>query len=97
LGAFHTGEIPYAFDSLAKLDRAWNGAALHLADTMSWHLFNFAENGNPNEPDLPLWPTYSAEEKPVIKLGSHVQSIPRVLSNAKTEFSDEFFSRTYVQ
>jgi para-nitrobenzyl esterase len=86
LGAYHTGEIPYAFDSLVKLDRPWTSVDYHLADIMSSYWVNFATKGDPNGPGLPRWPAYGDEDKPVMELGDQVGAIPLSLSKAKAKF-----------
>ncbi len=55
-GAFHTGEVPYAYNNLkiSKI-RPWQEADHKLADEMSDYWVNFATNGNPNGPGLPEW------------------------------------------
>lgn len=91
LGAFHTGEIPYAFDSLAKLDRPWTADDRQLADIMSSYWANFAATGNPNGSGLPRWPAYGDVERPVMELGDRVRPIHRVLGKAKEEFWTDSF------
>jgi len=55
LGAFHTAEIPYVFQTLAARDWAWADADRRLADVMSAYWTNFAAHGDPNGPELPAW------------------------------------------
>jgi para-nitrobenzyl esterase len=94
IGAYHTGEIAYAFDSLAKLNPPWRPADYRLADIMSSYWVNFLTNGDPNGPGLPKWPVYSDVAKPVIELGDPVRAIPPVLSKAKIEFWTEQLSKS---
>ncbi|MDR1407136.1 MAG: carboxylesterase family protein [Tannerella sp.] len=61
-GAFHTAEIPYAYDNLSKLDRPWEPADHELARTMSACWVNFATNGDPNGNGLPSWPLFRADQ-----------------------------------
>ena len=47
-GAFHTGEVPYAYNNLKMSPRPWTEADYKLANTMSDYWVNFAKTGNPN-------------------------------------------------
>ena len=78
-GAFHTGEVAYAYDNLAFVDR--NLRPLEpkddeLAKTMSTYWVNFMKTGSPNGNGLPKWPAYSTKNKQVMLLGDNVQAKP---------------------
>jgi carboxylesterase type B len=47
-GAFHGGEIVYAYNNLAILHRPWEAVDHQLAETMSGYWVNFARTGDPN-------------------------------------------------
>jgi para-nitrobenzyl esterase len=68
-GAFHTGEVPYAYNNLRAVDRPWQAADRQLAATMSAYWVNFIKTGNPNGGQLPQWPAYTENEKQVMILG----------------------------
>jgi para-nitrobenzyl esterase len=51
--ATHGAEISYAFNYPSP---AWTEVDRALADAMSSYWVNFAKNGNPNGPGLPVWP-----------------------------------------
>jgi para-nitrobenzyl esterase len=93
IGAYHTGEIAYAFDSLAQLNPPWTSADHRLADVMSSYWVNFVTHGDPNGPGLPEWPVYGDVANPVMELGDPVRAIPPVLSNAKIDFWTEQLSK----
>ncbi len=54
-GAFHTGEVPYAYNNLHMSNRPWEKTDIQLAETISSYWANFAANGNPNGSNLPEW------------------------------------------
>lgn len=60
-GAFHTAEVPYAYDNLQFVKRPWEPVDYHLADMMSSYWVNFAKAGDPNGVGLPQWEPYSGE------------------------------------
>jgi para-nitrobenzyl esterase len=60
-GAFHTGEVPYAYNNLKMSPRPWTEADYKLAETMSDYWVNFAHNGDPNGAGLPQWETCSPD------------------------------------
>lgn len=61
-GAFHSGEITYAYDNHTKFKRPWTQGDYDLAKLMSSYWVNFAKTGNPNGKGLPEWPAYSPEK-----------------------------------
>ena len=85
-GAFHTGEVPYVFNNLKKLDRPWTAVDTMVAETMSSYWANFAKSGNPNGPELPTWAPYRAGEKAVLRIGEEMGMIPIAESEEKIEF-----------
>ncbi len=68
-GAFHTGEVPYAYDNLRFVDRPWEAADQQLASTMSGYWANFVKTGDPNGTGLPVWERYSSADKRIMELG----------------------------
>lgn len=75
-GAFHTGEVPYAYDNLKFVNRPWEPVDRELAATMSSYWANFIKTGNPNGNGLPEWNAYNTKEKKVMMLGVEVESKP---------------------
>lgn len=73
-GAFHTGEVPYAYNNLKFVDRPWEDTDRQLAATMSSYWINFIKTGNPNGASLPQWPAYRAANKQVMLLGAEQQA-----------------------
>ncbi len=73
-GAFHTGEVPYAYNNLKFVDRPWEPLDHELAGTMSSYWANFAITGNPNGKGLPEWPAYNSNSKKIMVLGKKAVS-----------------------
>ncbi len=60
-GAFHTGEVAYAYDNLKFVHRCpWEPVDHALARIISSYWANFAATGNPNSKGLPEWPAYTS-------------------------------------
>jgi len=73
-GAFHTGEVAYAYDNLKFVNRPWEDVDHHLADVMSSYWANFIKTGNPNSKNLPEWKAYNTKDKQVMILDITQQS-----------------------
>jgi len=70
--ATHGAEIPYAFNNPVP---AWTEVDRTLADAMSSYWVNFAKNGNPNGPGLPMWPAIQmAAPEQVMILGPKIEA-----------------------
>ncbi|GAB3508103.1 carboxylesterase family protein [Spirosoma knui] len=80
-GAFHTGEVAYAYDNLKFIDhtlRPLDPTDTKLAHQISTYWANFIKTGNPNGNSLVKWPAYSTKDKQVMVLGDKVQAQPLV-------------------
>jgi para-nitrobenzyl esterase len=77
-GAFHTGEVAYAYDNLAFENRPWAQTDRDIATLMSSYWVNFARSGDPNGKGLPLWIAYDTKEKRIMAFDeqSSVQTLP---------------------
>jgi para-nitrobenzyl esterase len=75
-GAFHTGEVPYAYDNLKFVHRPWEPLDYRLAQVMSSYWVNFASTGNPNGKGLPAWPAYTTQSKTIIAFGQEAEAKP---------------------
>ena len=67
-GAFHTGEVMYAYNSLDYLNRPVTDDDRELARIMSSYWANFAKAGDPNGKGLPVWPQFNEHKQEVMIL-----------------------------
>jgi len=83
--ATHGAEIPYAFYNPGP---AWTEVDRALADTMSSYWANFAKNGNPNGPGLPIWPAIqTAAPEQVMILGPKIE-VGKMLDSRRVSLFD---------
>ena len=77
-GAFHTGEVPYAYNTLHTSNRPWEQTDRELAETMAAYWVSFAEDGDPNGEGLPEWPVAKSNEYQTIFFGDslHIDTVP---------------------
>ncbi|MEP6466940.1 MAG: carboxylesterase family protein, partial [Parafilimonas sp.] len=75
-GAFHTGEVPYAYHNLKFVHRPWQQVDYTLENVMSDYWANFIKTGNPNGDNLPEWEAYDTSAKEVMMLGESQHSEP---------------------
>jgi para-nitrobenzyl esterase len=90
-GAFHTGEIPYFFLNLSKLDRPWTDEDRSLAKTAASYLKNFAATGDPSGTGLPKWPAVSSATPATMEIGDKLGPMP-LSEDARLDFWIRFFN-----
>jgi para-nitrobenzyl esterase len=66
----HALEIGFVFDNVARSESiaGLGEEQQRLADLMADTWIAFARNGDPNHPELPAWPPYDLEDRPVMVL-----------------------------
>ena len=74
-GAFHTGELPYAFANLQTLDRPWTDRDREVSRILSGYLVNFTRSGSPDGPSVPAWPRVTGA-KQTMELGLQFKPMP---------------------
>ncbi|WP_195724326.1 carboxylesterase/lipase family protein [Paenibacillus monticola] len=89
LGAYHFGEIVYAYNNLDKVNLPYTSVDRDVADRMSSYWVNFAKNGDPNSNMLPPWTPFDAATDQVMVLGEEtgMTEMPRKMF---IEFFDNY-------
>lgn len=75
-GAFHTAEVPYAFNTLQYFKRPLQPSDRALAELMSSYWTNFAKTGDPNGKGLPEWPAFDETKAMVMMLDEKSSAKP---------------------
>ena len=86
LGAPHTGEIPYHFDSLTHskpLIGPVTAREQALADKLSAAWTSFARKGDPNNPLMPHWTPYDTAKRPIMVLDDHPKIVDDPLHDTR--------------
>jgi para-nitrobenzyl esterase len=76
LGAYHGAELAYVFGNFVPQEWNWNDADRTLAKTISQYWVNFATNGDPNGPGLPLWPVFNPATDTVLHFDKTIAAGP---------------------
>jgi len=62
-GSDHASEISYVFGNLGGFGGSSGPDDKALSELMNSYWVNFAKNGDPNGPGLPVWPTFNEKEQ----------------------------------
>ena len=73
-GAFHAGEIVYAYDNLHTLDRPWEEVDHTIAEVMSNYWASFIKDGDPNVKGQPQWKSFSDDEPWIFSIAEECKS-----------------------
>ena len=88
-GAFHTGEVPYVFGTIARLDRPWQKVDHAVSEMMISYWVNFVTAGNPNGPGLPEWPAFDPAREVTFEIGERTGLLP-IAAPARRLFFTEY-------
>ena len=86
LGAPHTAEIPYAFDSLAHstpLIGTVTPREQALADKVSLAWTSFAKSGNPSNKLMPDWKPYNTQGRPIMVIDDQPKLVEDPLHDSR--------------
>jgi para-nitrobenzyl esterase len=93
-GAFHAGEILYVFNNLHAFPWLTTADDQRIADYASQYWVNFIKNGDPNAPDLPVWPGNRRDDRPFLAIDALPEARPES-DRARQEFlADAVKART---
>ena len=79
-GSFHSSDLWFAFETLAKCWRPFTGKHYDLARQMCNYWTNFAKTGNPNGLDadgtpMPEWKAYTSDQRGAMRFGDTPEMI----------------------
>ena len=69
IGALHSSEIMYVFNTLRVKDYPWTDIDRRVADMLSSYWTNFAKASSPNGPGLASWPVYNPKDEYLMNFG----------------------------
>ena len=72
MGAFHSGDLAYAFGTVDLVGVGWSDWDRELSEIMTSYWVNFASSGDPNGEGLPPWPLYRGADDIVLEFGETV-------------------------
>jgi para-nitrobenzyl esterase len=89
VGAHHSVEHHYVFQTLTKSFRPYTGFDYDLSNELAGFWANFIKYGDPNGEGLPTWTPYTRENPKVLEIARERQMKPMVLSE-QLEFIKNF-------
>ena len=89
LKAFHAIDVPFAFDTIDKVNSTDRGAVAHaLAVTVSTTWATFARTGSPNNGTIPLWPAYDRTQRATLVLDRDCRIVPDLRGEQRALWQD---------
>jgi len=92
-GAYHSGDLAYAFGNVGLVGIDWNDRDRELSDQISQYWVNFATTGDPNGAGLPTWPRYDREQEAAIEFGTDGTVAVSAVREAKLDLFDRSYRR----
>ncbi len=69
-GAFHSSDLVYAFNNLAKMNHPWTDDDRRVGELVSAYWVNFVKTGNPNGDGLPEWKPFVSVTPATMTIGA---------------------------
>ena len=92
-GAYHSGDLAYAFANTRVVGLGWSDWDHQLADALSDYWVNFAWTGDPNGDGLATWPRYRAADDEWLEFGDNIATTSEV-RRAKLDLFDRLSTGT---
>lgn len=87
-GAYHSGDLAYAFGNVGLVGVDWNARDRELSDQMSQYWANFAKTGDPNGEGLPTWPRYDRDGEPALEFATYGTAATSKVRETKLDLFD---------
>ena len=90
-GAYHSGDLAYAFDNVGLVGVGWNARDHELSAQMSQYWVNFAKTGDPNGEGLPVWPKYDREGEAAIEFATFGTAAASKIRETRLDLFDDSY------